>query len=101
MPDMGAVCLVKLVNEGVNIVGVVPPPPNAPTFAQFCELAQYLKLNIIPYTKTLKDADFLAKIKALNADVAIVCSYSKLFPKELLATMPNKFVNVHPSLLPD
>ena len=100
MPDMGSICLARLAQEGVNIVGAVAPPPNAPTFYQFCDLAKYLKLNIITYNNSLKDADFLAKIKSLNADVAIVCSYSKLFPEELLNVMPNKFVNVHPSILP-
>ncbi len=100
MPDMGSICLARIAQEGANIVGVVAPPPNAPTFFQFCDLVKFLKLNLITYKNSLKDADFLEKIKSLNADVAIVCSYSKLFPEELLATMPNKFVNVHPSILP-
>lgn len=101
MPDMGTACLARLVEEGVNIVGVVAPPPYAPTFRGFCEIAQYLKLNLITYQNSLKDEDFLAKIKDLNADVAVVCSYATLFPKELLDLMPNRFVNVHPSLLPN
>ena len=101
MPDMGAVCLTRLMQEGVNIIGVVPPPKEAPTYQQFIELANYFKLNIIAYNNSLKDVDFLEKIKKLNADIAIVCSYSKLLPKELLNIMPNRFVNVHPSILPD
>jgi len=100
MPDMGSICLARMVQEGVNIVGVVAPPPDAPTFFQFCNLAKVLNLNLITYRNSLKDADFIEKIKSLNADVAIVCSYSKLFPEELLNTMPNRFVNVHPSVLP-
>ena len=100
MPDMGSICLARLVQEGVNIVGAVAPPPRTQTFLPFCELAQHMKLNLIIYKNSLKDADFLEQIKKLNADVAIVCSYSKLFPEELLNTIPNRFVNVHPSILP-
>ena len=100
MPDMGVFCLRNLVADGVNIVGVVAPPKESPTFDMFCDIAKQMNMNLITYEKSLKDADFLAKIKALNADVAIVCSYSKLFPKELLDIIPNGFINTHPSMLP-
>ena len=100
MPDMGIFCLKNLLSEGVNIVGVVAPPKDSPTYNMFCNIAKQLNMNLITYENSLKDADFLTKIKNLNADIAIVCSYSKLFPKELLDILPNKFVNTHPSMLP-
>lgn len=100
MPDMGVFCLRNLVADGVNIVGVVAPPKDSPTYDVFCNIARQLNMNLITYQNSLKDADFLEKIKSLNADVAFVCSYSKLFPKELLDIIPNKFINVHPSMLP-
>jgi methionyl-tRNA formyltransferase len=33
-------------------------------------------------------------------DLVIVAAYGNLIPKEILDTLPNKFVNIHPSLLP-
>ena len=43
---------------------------------------------------------FINKIKILNADLAVVCSYNKKFSPQLLSAVKGGFVNVHPSLLP-
>ncbi len=101
MPDMALVCLTKLYNAGVNIVGVVPPEKTNGTYGFFIQFAQSMGLKVIDYENSLKDKLFLSKIKALEADIAVVCSYNKLFPKEFLSMTKDGFVNVHPSLLPE
>lgn len=35
-----------------------------------------------------------------NIDLVIVAAYGKIIPKSILDTLPAKFINVHPSLLP-
>lgn len=100
MPDMAIICMMKLVEEHVNIVAAVPPPKNHGTYKLFCDTAYQLDVPVINFENSLKDEDFLEKIRALDIDLAVVCSYGKLFPKEFLATAKYGFVNVHPSLLP-
>ncbi len=97
---MAFICLSKLLNAGFNIVGVVPPHKTNNTYPFFCQYVQGVGLNLIEYEKSMKDIDFLAKVRALKADIAVVCSYNKLFPKEFLSTTKDGFINTHPSLLP-
>lgn len=99
-PDMGLVCLTKLLLGGANIVGVLAPPESAETYKLFMQYANGFKLNVIKFT-SLKDENFLNQVKELNADIGIVCSFNKLIPKELLSIPKDGFFNCHPSLLPD
>ncbi|MCR5262138.1 MAG: methionyl-tRNA formyltransferase [Candidatus Gastranaerophilales bacterium] len=100
MPDMALICMTKLALEGVNIVVCVPPPKNHGTYKLFCDYADNLDLPVINYDNSLKDDDFIEKLKALDLDLAVVCSYGKLFPPEFLSVTKDGFINVHPSLLP-
>ncbi|MBQ2645537.1 methionyl-tRNA formyltransferase [bacterium] len=100
MPDMAIICLMKLVAENVNIVACVPPSKADNTYKLFVDYAKNLDLNVIDYEKSLKDEDFIQKLKELNIDLGVVCSYNKLFPKEFLEVAKDGFINVHPSLLP-
>ena len=101
MPDMAIVCLTKLIAAGINIVGVVPPHPQDQTYELMCSVAKGFRLPIIAYQNNLDEIDFLHKIRQLNADLAVVCSYGKKFPPEFLKTVKDGFVNCHPSLLPE
>ena len=101
MPDMALVCLSKLVYDGFNIVGVVPPHRSDGTYELMCNFVRGLKLPLVEYQNKLDELDFLHKIRQLEADIAVVCSYNKKFPPELLKIVKGGFVNCHPSLLPD
>lgn len=98
---MAIVCLSKLVSDGFNIVGIIPPHPHESTYGMMCNFARSLKLPIIDYENRMDDIDFIHKIRQLNADIAVVCSYNKKIPVELLKSVKGGFVNCHPSLLPD
>ena len=97
---MAIITLAKLYKSGFNIVAVVPPHKNNNTYNFFTEYVKTLGLPVIDYEHTLRDMDFLKKVRNLEADIAVVCSYNKLFPKEFLLTTKDGFVNTHPSLLP-
>lgn len=45
-------------------------------------------------------SEFLDFFKSLNADVAVVVAFGQILPQKLLDVLPNKFVNLHGSLLP-
>lgn len=100
MPDMAIVCLSKLVAEGFNIVGVVPPHKSEETYELMCSFASGFKIPTITYEKRMDEIDFLHKIRKLNADIAVVSSYNRKFPIEFLKSIKGGFVNCHPSLLP-
>lgn len=101
MPDMAIVCLNKLVEKGINIIGVVPPEKTDTTNKLMVNTAQNLGLDIIEYNISLSDKGFLQRIKNLNADIGVVASFSKKLPKELLQLTKDGFINLHPSKLPD
>lgn len=99
IPDMAYICLDGLKIAGVNIVGVMGPKKNHPTYDGFKNFAESRGLNFIQYDK-LDDPSFISEIKDLNADIAVVCSFNYKIPKVLLDSVKDGFINVHPSLLP-
>lgn len=101
MPDMALVCLHKLVQKGINIVGVVPPSSDDTTHKLMVDTAQQLGLEVISYNYSLSEKGFLQRIKNLDADLGVVASYGKKLPKELLQLTKDGFINLHPSKLPD
>ena len=51
--------------------------------------------------KTLKDnQEEYEFLKELNADLAIVCAYGQIIPKNFLNLTKKGFVNIHASILP-
>ena len=100
MPDMGYICLDKLIQSGVNIVGIIPPKKTDKTYQQFIEFTAPYNLPILKFDN-LDDPDFIQSIKDLNADLGVVCSYNHKFPKVLLDAVKGGFLNAHPSLLPE
>lgn len=99
IPDMAYICLDGLRISGVNIVGVVGPKKEHQTYDNFKAFVKDRNLNFLEYNK-LTDEDFVEKIKSLNADIAVVCSFNNKIPKVILDSVQGGFINVHPSLLP-
>lgn len=99
IPDMAYICLDGLNRAGVNIVGVIGPKKDHQTYSHFKQFTKHLKLNFIEFDE-LDDENFIQKVKDLNADIAVVCSFNYKIPKVLLDSVKDGFINVHPSLLP-
>lgn len=101
MPEMGPICLNELHKAGKNIVGVIMPPKNnMALYNAMFNLANEMGLETISYEKRMDEPDFIEKVRSKNADIGIVASYNKKFPKVLLDSVKLGFVNSHPSLLP-
>lgn len=99
IPDMAYICLDGLIAAGVNIVGAFGAKKNHNTYNSFKYFVQSRKVNFIEY-ESLKDEEFILRIKELKPDVAVVCSFNYKIPKILLEAVPGGFINIHPSLLP-
>lgn len=100
IPDMAYICLDGLLMSETNIVGVIGPKKDHPTYSDFKNFVKSRNLNFIEYND-LKDEGFIAEVKGLNADIAVVCSFNYKIPKVLLDTVKDGFINTHPSLLPN
>lgn len=100
IPDMALVCLANLINEGFNIVAVVPPKKSHETFNFFKEFCQNRGLNFLEYGENPNDPALIEKLNDLKADIGIVCSFNTKLSKEFLATTKLGYINSHPSKLP-
>ena len=98
--------LKSLYQNGYNIVVVFTQPPQKSHRGQKINKSPIQgiseTLNIDYRTpETLKDNDEEYQfLKELNADLAIVCAYGQIIPKNFLNLTKKGFVNIHASILP-
>lgn len=57
-----------------------------------------LGINFIQVEKL--DNEFIDKVKKISFDCIVVVSFGLILPKNLLDLVPNRCINIHPSLLP-
>ena len=100
VPDMAFVGLDTLLYAGVNIIGVLGPKKTHNTYQLFKNFVKSRGQNFIEYD-SLSDATFINTIQNLNIDIAVVCSFNDLMPKEFINSIKDGIINTHPSLLPD
>ena len=99
--------LKSLHQNGYNIVAVYTQPPQKSHRGQKINKSPIQivseTLNIECRTpKTLKDNNEEYKlIKKLDADLAIVCAYGQIIPKNFLNLVKKGFINIHASILPE
>lgn len=98
--------LLALDAEGYDVVGVVTRPDRpagrgrrlaaSPVKAAASEQG----LNVLTPDRP-KGEEFLAELRALEADLAVVVAYGHILRTEVLDAVPMGFLNVHASLLPE
>jgi methionyl-tRNA formyltransferase len=103
-PEFAVASLDALVKAGCNIVGVITAPDKPA--GRGMELQQSavkkyaVKNNLhILQPEKLKNPDFLAELKALQADVQIVVAF-RMLPEVVWNMPPMGSINLHGSLLP-
>ena len=50
--------------------------------------------------KRVRDAEFIEKLRAIDAEIIVVAAYGQILPKEVLSLPKYGCVNIHASLLP-
>lgn len=61
----------------------------------------WAKQNDIPcLTPNKLNKDFIVELKNIGGDIALVASYGKIIPQEIINLPKYKTLNIHPSLLP-
>ena len=99
IPDMAYIGLDGLLMAGVNIVGVLGPKKDHNMYYDFKNFVYSRRLNYVDYDE-LDEPQLIEKIRALNVDAAVVCSFNYKIPRILLEATKDGFINVHPSMLP-
>ncbi len=100
MPDMALVCLSNLLEKNFNIIAVVPPKKTHETYYFFKNFVLSKNLNLIDFNSSPNEDSCIEKIKNLNADIGVVCSYNYKLSKNFLSSTKMGYINCHPSLLP-
>jgi methionyl-tRNA formyltransferase len=103
-PEFAVASLDALLTAGAHIVGVVTAPDKPAGRGQKLSesaVKQYAVahgLKVLQPEK-LKDPDFLAELKALNADLQVVVAF-RMLPEAVWNIPPKGTINLHASLLP-
>ncbi len=103
-PDFAVTTLKTLVEEKYNIVGVITAPDRPAGRGQKLNqsaVKKYALSENLPILQptNLKDDDFLAALKALNATLQIVVAF-RMLPKQVWQMPTHGTFNLHASLLP-
>lgn len=94
----------ELISKHYNTVVVTNPPKPAgrgkrltPTAIE--RKARELNLPIIHAPKSLKNTEFIRRLRELNSLLGVVVAF-RILPEEIISIFPYGIINLHPSLLP-
>ncbi|NCB49206.1 MAG: methionyl-tRNA formyltransferase [Alphaproteobacteria bacterium] len=104
-PDFSVPILTALAKEH-DVVGVFTQPARPTgrghklTPSPVEVEARRLSIPVFTPLSLRKDENARAQMKALNAEVAVVCAYGLILPSSVLNMFPKGAINIHASLLP-
>ncbi len=103
-PEFAVASLDSLVKAGCNIVGVITAPDKPGGRGMLLQQSAIKKYALENNLHTLqpeklKNPEFLAKLKSLNADLQIVVAF-RMLPEVVWNMPPMGTINLHGSLLP-
>ena len=104
-PEFAVPSLTALVDSGRKVVCVYTQPPRpagrgkGDRRTEVHERAEQLGIEVRT-PKTLRSEEEQERLRALNADLAVVAAYGLILPKPILEAPRHGCINVHASLLP-
>jgi methionyl-tRNA formyltransferase len=103
-PEFAVASLEALIDAGSHIVGVVTAPDKPAGRGQKLSESAVKKFAVENGLKVLqpvrlKDPEFLAELKALDADLQVVVAF-RMLPEAVWNMPPKGTINLHASLLP-
>lgn len=104
-PDIAAVCLKQILDDGFDVVGVYTQPDRPKNrgmklaFSPVKELA--LSRGITVYQpENFREDETVEQLRALKPDVVAVVAYGRILPQRVLDIPARGCINIHASLLP-
>ena len=104
-PDIAATCLKKVIADGFEVVGVYTQPDRPKgrgmkmVFPPVKDVAIAHNIPVFQPENFREDATVEA-LKALQPDVVAVVAYGRILPQRVLDIVPQGFINIHASVLP-
>ena len=104
-PDIAATCLKKIIADGFEVVGVYTQPDRPKGRGMkmvFPPVKEVAIANNIPVfqPENFRDDETVEQLKALQPDVVAVVAYGRILPQRVLDLVPQGFINIHASVLP-
>lgn len=104
-PDIAATCLNKILSDGFQVVGVYTQPdrPKGRGMKLVASPVKEVALaqNIPVFQpENFREEETVEQLRALQPDVVAVVAYGRILPQKVLDIIPNGFINIHASLLP-
>jgi len=104
-PDIAATCLKKILGDGFQVVGVYTQPdrPKGRGMKLMPSPVKEVALaHAIPVfqPENFREDETVEELKALQPDVVAVVAYGRILPQRVLDIVPNGFINIHASILP-
>ena len=97
--ELGAKTLEHLINNNINVVGVVVSKNDNDWYRGVDEIAYKFNLNLYE-EKNINDQNFLNKIKSLNLDLIVCVNFDQILKKDIINLPTIGCINTHASLLP-
>ena len=104
-PDIAATCLKHILEDGFEVVGVYTQPdrPKGRGMKMVASPVKEVALaNNLPVfqPENFREDATVEELKALNPDVVAVVAYGRILPQRVLDLVPQGFINIHASVLP-
>lgn len=104
-PDIAATCLNRILADGFEVVGVYTQPDRPKgrgmkmVFPPVKEVAIAKGIPVFQ-PENFREDETVEQLRALRPDVVAVVAYGRILPQRVLDIVPNGFINIHASLLP-
>ena len=104
-PDIAATCLKKIIADGFDVVGVYTQPDRPKGRGMkmvFPPVKEVAIANNIPVfqPENFREDETVEQLKTLAPDVVAVVAYGRILPQRVLDLVPQGFINIHASVLP-
>ena len=104
-PDIAATCLKKILADGFEVVGVYTQPDRPkgrgmklmPSPVKEVALSENIPVF---QPENFREEETVAQLCDLRPDVVAVVAYGRILPQKVLDIIPNGFINIHASILP-
>ena len=104
-PDIAATCLKKILADGFEVVAVYTQPDRPKgrgmkmVFSPVKEVAIAENIPVFQ-PESFRDEETVQQLRDLQPDVVAVVAYGRILPQKALDIVPNGFINIHASVLP-
>ena len=104
-PDIAATCLMKIIEDGFQVVGVYTQPDrpkNRGMKLAYSPVKEVALANDIPVyqPENFREDNTVEELRSLQPDVIAVVAYGRILPQRVLDIPPKGCINIHASILP-